>query len=105
MDTSINQTEPEIPKIPTGYTYDVQNKKMIPSFSIVNPEDINIISEKRLSICRSCELFTKQGACSFCGCGMSYKSALIYPLDDNGKAFQQVDANGNYYYVCHLKKW
>ena len=100
MDSSTNQ-----PQLPTGYTYDIINKRIIPSFSPVNPEDIEILSQKRLSICQECSLFTQQGACSICGCGMGYKATLIYPLDENGKAFYYVDPNGKYIYVCHLMKW
>ena len=93
------------PKLPTGYTYDVATKIIRPSFEPVQIEDINILTERRISICRKCELFTSQGACSFCGCGMGYKVTLVYPLDENGKAFHQVNHLGNYTYVCHLKKW
>lgn len=100
-----NQSKPFSQKPPTGYTYDVATKSMKPSFDSVSIEDINVLSERRLSICRNCELFTNKQACSFCGCGMAYKVTLIYPLDEDGKAFHQVNNLGNYTYVCHLKKW
>ena len=95
----------EEPKIFTGFTFNKTTNQIIPFFDPINPEEVRLLSEKRIIICHSCELFTNQGACSFCGCNMTYKSQLLYPLDDEGKAFFYVDLSGKPTHVCNLKKW
>jgi recombinational DNA repair protein RecR len=94
-----------VPQILTGFILDKNSNQIKPSFDPIDPEEIKKISEKRISICQSCELFSNKGSCQFCGCNMSYKSTLLYPLDDDGKAIQYVDSLGRLVYTCNLKKW
>lgn len=92
-------------QLPSGYTWDAINNQMKPSYDEVSQDIKLALANKRLTICRGCEMYTDRGACGFCGCGMSFKATLIYPLDQDGKAFYHVDPYGKYIYVCQAKKW
>lgn len=96
---------PTPPPLPTGYTWEAASNQMKPSYEPVPQEIRMALVDRRLSICQKCEMYTDRGACGFCGCGMAFKATLIYPLDDDGKAFYHVDPYGKYIYVCQSKKW
>jgi len=90
-------------KKPTGFSKDSSDNIII-SYEFISPESIEKMSSDRLLICMACQNYIED-RCKLCGCGMHYKSALIYPLDDNGKAYNRKKPNGELGYVCLLKKW
>lgn len=95
-------------KYPTKIILD-DNNKIIISYDIVDENEIKLLSSYRLNICNFCEHLEKKDdgfhRCKFCGCNVERKSRLIYSLDENNKAIKATDQDGNYLYVCKLKKW
>jgi hypothetical protein len=96
--------ENQIPLKITGLKYNKETNKLERSFDPVSQEELDNISNYRLSFCQSCKEFTNQGKCKLCGCMMKPKSSFIWPLDENGKAFNFILEDG-LNYVCRLKKW
>jgi hypothetical protein len=98
------QLKPRVTKI----ILDKEHNTMIRSSDLVDSQEIEKISEYRLNICNSCSNLFKKGpnlACNFCGCNVEYKSKIIYSLDEDGKAIRNISPEGDYIYVCKLKKW
>lgn len=101
-------------KIIIGFEFDENQKHISPIWR--NIENINIneqisLAKQRLDICKTCEHLKKEEktnifSCGLCHCGLMHKIKLIFPLDEEGKAFN----NFNPYTkekvpVCKLKKW
>lgn len=63
--------------------------------------------DKRKSTCEACPLMYKPTRqCSVCGCFIDAKTKVIYDLDDEGKAIDEIDEKtGDIYYACPEQKW
>jgi len=61
---------------------------------------------KRLSFCNECKnkIIQEKLICKMCGCGMEYRSTLIFPLDEEGYAYTRINPDNTRNYVCKLKK-
>jgi hypothetical protein len=91
-------------RIPSGFIF--KDQKVGLFFDIIDPETKKEISDFRLNICNQCEhLRSDKVACRLCGCSLSRKVSMIYPFDDDGKAFNNISLNGERNYVCPIKKW
>lgn len=91
---------------PTGIIFDKNTRKVKFSFDPIDPVEVEKISQFRLNICHQCENLRKDKLmCKLCGCSLLFRSRLIYPLDKDGKAFDIILENGEFNYVCRLKKW
>jgi hypothetical protein len=91
-------------RIPTGYIY--KDQKVVVSFDSVDPEVKKKIENFRTNICTQCNnLRPDKFACRLCGCSLAHKIPMIYPLDEDGIAFNNISLNGERNYVCPIKKW
>ena len=90
----------------TGIIWDKNTKKVKLSFDLVDPIEVEKLSQSRLNICSQCENLRKDKLmCKLCGCNLLFKSRLIYSLDSEGKAYDIILENGEIQYICKLKKW
>jgi hypothetical protein len=94
--------------IPTKMLLDNKLNQVIRYYEPVEESLIKQIYNDRLNICIQCKNFSYDKnipKCNLCGCGLYRKINIIYSLDEDGKAIQNVWPNGEYGYVCKLKKW
>ena len=109
----IEEHEVDLSKVitrPTQYIYDKETNAMTQMFEPVDASITQELYSTRMNICQSCPnlFYHKAGSmpsCKLCGCGLTYKTTVIYPLDKDGKAFSFVEPNGNHIYVCRAQKW
>ena len=99
----------EQPKRPTKVIYDMPTNTFQWVYDEVDASITEVLSEYRMNICKSCKHIQDQGngvfRCNHCGCHLEYKVKMIYPLDEDGKAFKGNLPDGNHRYVCGIKNW
>lgn len=100
-------------KVLIGFAYDPSvDFKIIPLYVEENEVDYDsqdALYNSRINICNQCPELVIDASlnknCSICNCTMQ-RARLIYPLDDEGKAFKAVENfDQEKTYVCQLKKW
>jgi len=98
----------ELSPTPTKIIIDIETKQRTICFEYQDPSIVEKIFKERSSICKSCshlEYRQDKPACKYCGCSLERKWSIIYPFDEEGKAFNVVLPDGKMNYVCRLKKW
>lgn len=71
----------------------------------IDPTIVDKLIKDRLDQCYRCTEFNAETEkCKQCGCRMSYKVPLLYPLIDE-KAINYIYEDGTYHFVCALKRW
>jgi len=96
--------------IATKIIFDPSTFRCTPSFEEVDEALQLDTQQHRLKFCRSCENFAIRdvsgNSIQVCGCcGLAPKLTRIYPEDENGNAFFYTTKDGQFGYVCPLKKW
>ena len=99
----------EARKPPTGFIVDQSTNTIKPIFDPFPQEDIDQLVNERLNICKKCDNYLEENPtrsiCKLCGCSLIFKVRLVYPFDQDGKAFNLIYPEGKRSYICRLKKW
>lgn len=93
----------------TGFILDQSLNQVVPTYEQFDLDQINQMANERTAICQECENYMTVPddfiKCRFCGaCKLQTKLVRVYPLDEDGKAYDFIFPNGARY-VCRLKKW
>ncbi len=92
----------------TGFIVDHSINQIVPIYDEFDIIEINNMANQRIEICQNCENYISEEEyikCKLCNCILQTRVVRVYPLDEDGKAYNFILARGGVRHVCPLKKW